>query len=193
MRPSQRRALVPELMQRFGCSQRNALRVVKMSTSTYLYKAVKKDESALKMRIKEITDTRVHYGYRRVHVMLRREGHRDNVKRVYRLYREEGLSLRLKRPRRNKAAKLRQPKQLAHAMNEIWSMDFVANALFDGRKLRMLTVVDLFTKECLAIQIGQSLKGEGVVRTLSDVCVQRGLPATIKTDNSSILGIVLVP
>lgn len=180
-------------MQRFGCSQRNALRVVKMSTSTYLYKAVKKDESALKMRIKEITDTRVHYGYRRVHVMLRREGHRDNVKRVYRLYREEGLSLRLKRPRRNKAAKLRQPKQLAHAMNEIWSMDFVANALFDGRKLRMLTVVDLFTKECLAIQIGQSLKGEGVVRTLSDVCVQRGLPATIKTDNSSILGIVLVP
>lgn len=185
MRPSQRRALVPELMQRFGCSQRNALRVVKMSTSTYLYKAVKKDESALKMRIKEITDTRVHYGYRRVHVMLRREGHRDNVKRVYRLYREEGLSLRLKRPRRNKAAKLRQPKQLAHAMNEIWSMDFVADALFDGRKLRMLTVVDLFTRECLAIEVGQSLKGEDVVRTLSDVCVQRGLPGTIKTDNGS--------
>jgi len=161
------------------------LRVVKMSTSTYLYKAVKKDESALKMRIKEITDTRVHYGYRRVHVMLRREGHRDNVKRVYRLYREEGLSLRLKRPRRNKAAKLRQPKQLAHAMNEIWSMDFVADALFDGRKLRMLTVVDLFTRECLAIEVGQSLKGEDVVRTLSDVCVQRGLPGTIKTDNGS--------
>ena len=172
-------------MRRFGCSQRNALRVVKMSTSTYLYKAVKKDESALKMRIKEITDTRVHYGYRRVHVMLRREGHRDNVKRVYRLYREEGLSLRLKRPRRNKAAKLRQPKQLAHAMNEIWSMDFVADALFDGRKLRMLTVVDLFTRECLAIEVGQSLKGEDVVRTLSDVCVQRGLPGTIKTDNGS--------
>ena len=71
--------LVPELMQRFGCSQRHALRVVKMSASTYLYKPVKKDESALKMRIKEITDTRVHYGYRRVHVLLRREGHADNV------------------------------------------------------------------------------------------------------------------
>ena len=145
MRPSQRCALVPELMQRFGCSQRNALRTVKMSTPANLYKPVKKDESALKMRIREISDTRVHYGYGRVHVMLRREGHRDNVKRVYRLYREEGLSLRLKRPRRNKAARRRQPKQLAHAMNEIWSMDFVADALFDGRKLCMLTVVDLFT------------------------------------------------
>lgn len=100
-------------MQRFGCSQRNALRVVKMSASTYLYVSQCKNEGLLKAPIKEITDTRVHCGYRRVHVMLRREGHMDNVKRVYRLYREEGLSLHLKRPRRSKAAKLRQPKQLA--------------------------------------------------------------------------------
>ena len=172
-------------MQRFDCSQRNALRVVKMSASTYLYRAVKKDESALKLRIKEITQTRVHYGYRRVHVMLRREGHQDNVKRVYRLYREEGLSLPLKRPRRNKAAKLRQPKKLASAINEIWSMDFVADALFDGRKLRMLTVVDLFTRECLAIDVGQSLKGEDVVRVLNSIVDGRGRPKTIKTDNGS--------
>jgi putative transposase len=115
-------ALVSELMQRFGCSQRHALRVLKMSTSTYWYKPLKKDESALKMRIKAITDTRVHYGCRRVHALLRREGHIDNVKRIYRLYREEGLSLRLKRERRNKAAKLRQPQQWAHAIKEIWSM-----------------------------------------------------------------------
>ena len=101
---------MPELMQRFGCSERKALHVVKMSASLYRYESRKRDETALKLRIKEITQTRVHYGYRRVHVMLRREGHQDNVKRVYRLYREEGLSLRLKRPRRNKAAKLRQPK-----------------------------------------------------------------------------------
>jgi transposase InsO family protein len=111
--------------------------------------------------------------------------HMDNVKRVYRLYRLEGLSLRLKRPRRNKAAKLRQPKMLAHALNEIWSMDFVADALFDGRKLRMLTVVDLYTRECLAIEVGQSLKGEDVVRTLDMIVRQRGLPGTIKTDNGS--------
>jgi putative transposase len=149
-------------MQRSGCSQRQALRMVRMSASTYLYVSQRKDEGVLKARIKEITDTGVHHGHRRVHVMLRREGHMDNVKRVYRLYREEGLSLRLKRPRRSRAAKLRQPKQLAHAINEIWSRDFVADALFDGRKLRMLTVVELFTRECLAIDVGQSLKGEDV-------------------------------
>lgn len=74
-----------------------------------------------------------HVYYRRVHVLLRREGHTDNVKRIYRFYREEGLSLRLALPRRNKAAKLRQPKQLAHTIKEIWNMDFVADALFDGR------------------------------------------------------------
>lgn len=172
-------------MQRFGCSQRQALRVVRMSASTYLYASRRKDESVLKLRIKEITDTRVHYGYRRVHVMLRREGHMDNVKRVYRLYREEGLSLRLKRPRRNKAAQRRQPKQLAHAINQIWSMDFVADALFDGRKLRMLTVVDLFSRECLAIDVGQSLKGEDVARVLTAITEARGLPCTIKSDNGS--------
>jgi putative transposase len=117
--------------------------------------------------------------------MLRREGHMDNVERVYRLYREEGLSLRLKHPKRNKTAQRRQPKQLAYAINEIWSMDFVADALFDGRKLRMLTVVDLFTRECLAIDVGQSLKGEDVVRVLTAISYECGVPRTIKSGNGS--------
>jgi putative transposase len=103
------------------------------------------------MRIREIAATRVHYGYRRVHVMLQREGFKDNHKRVYRLYREEGLSLRLKRPKRNKSARLRQSKHQVTAINQIWSMDFVADALFDGRRLRALTVVDNYTRESLAI------------------------------------------
>lgn len=137
------------------------------------------------MRIKEIANTRVHYGYRRVHVMLRREGWQDNVKRVYRLYQEQGLSLRMKRPKRNKSARLRQPKSLVTAMNQIWSMDFVADALFDGRKLRALTVVDNYTRESLAIDVGQSLKGEDVVATLNRITATRGLPATIKADNGS--------
>ena len=126
------------------------------------------------MRIKEIANTGVHYGYRRVHVMLRREGWQDNVKRVYRLYQEQGLSLRMKRPKRNKSARLRQPKQLVTAMNQIWSMDFVADALFDGRKLRALTVVDNYTRESLAIDVGQSLKGEDVVATLTRITSTRG-------------------
>ncbi len=128
---------MPELRQRFGCSERKALQIVNMSASAFRYVSQRRDESVLKSRIKEITDTRVHYGYRRVHVMLHREGFPDNVKRVYRVYREAGLTLRLKRPRRNKAAQLRQPKRLALAINETWSMDFVADALYDGRKLRM--------------------------------------------------------
>ena len=172
-------------MQRFGSSQRQALRTVKMTASVYLYLSVARESEVLKMRIKEITNTRVHFGYRRVHVMLRCEGFQDNVKRVYRPYREAGLSLRLKRSRRNKAARWRQPKQLVTAINEIWIMHFVADALFDGRKLRMLTVVDNYTRECLANDVGQSLKGEDVVRTLNANVTQRGLPATIKTDNGS--------
>jgi putative transposase len=121
------------------------------------------------MRIREITAVRVHYGYRRVHVMLRREGWMDNHKRVYRVYRAEGLSLRHQRPKRNKSARLRQPKQLVRRMNEIWSMDFVSDALFDGRRLRALTIVDNYTRKALAIEVGQSLKGEDVVRTLERI------------------------
>lgn len=137
------------------------------------------------MRIKEIANTRVHYGYRRVHVMLKREGWQDNVKRVYRLYQEQGLSLRMKRPKRNKSARLRQPKHVVTAMNQIWSMDFVADALFDGRKLQALTVVENYTRESLAIDVGQSLKGNDVVATLNRIAATRGLPATIKVDNGS--------
>ena len=117
--------------------------------------------------------------------MLKREGWQDNVKRVYRLYQEQGLSLRMKRPKRNKSARLRQPKHLVTAMNQIWSMDFVADALFDGRKLRALTVVDNYTRESLAIDVGQSLKGDDVVATLNRIAATRGLPATIKVDNGS--------
>jgi putative transposase len=104
---------------------------------------------------------------------------------VYRLYRKEGLSLRHKRPRRNKAARLRQPQQLVSAVNEIWSMDFVADALFDGRRLRALTVVDNYTRECLAIEVGQSLKGEDVVAVLEAIKTERALPQVIKVDNAA--------
>jgi putative transposase len=118
-----------------------------LQRSVYYYQSVARDSQVLSHRIREITQTRVHYGYRRVHVLLKREGFKDNHKRVYRLYRQQGLSLRHKRPRRNKAAQLRQPHQQADHANQIWSMDFVADNLFDGRKLRMLTVVDCHTRE----------------------------------------------
>ena len=93
--------------------------------------------------------------------------------------------MRLKRPKRNKAAQLRQPKRLATHINQIWSMDFVADNLFDGRKLRLLTVVDCFTKERLDIHVDQSLKGEDVLQVLNMIVKERGKPMTIKTDNGS--------
>jgi putative transposase len=177
--------LVDELRDRYRASLTQACALFGMSRSVYGYRSVARDSSALTLRIREIAAARVHYSYKRVHVMLRREGWRDNLKRVYRLYKQEGLSLRFKRPKRNKAARLRQPKQTATAMNQIRSMDFVADALFDGRPLRALTVVDNYTRESLAIEVGQSLEGEDVVATLRRIGALRGLPATIKVDNGS--------
>ena len=174
-----------DLIARYGASQTRACALLRISRSLYHYRSRARDARPLVQRIKEIAATRVHYGYRRVHVLLRREGWRDNCKRVYRLYRLEGLSLRHKRPRRNRSARLRQPKQLVSAINEIWSTDFVADALFDGRRLRALTVVDNYTRECLAIEVGPNLKGDDVVRTLMRITASRGKPRTIKSDNGS--------
>ena len=185
MRPSRKRELADDLQLRFGASQRQICGVLQLSRSVYYYKSVARDSSVLSMRIREITETHVHYGYRRVHVLLRREGWPDNHKRVYRLYKAQGLSLRHKRPRRNKSARLRQPQQVADYPNHIWGMDFVSDALFDGRRLRLLPVIDLYTRECLAITVGQSLKGDDVTRILDNIRANRKPPQMIKADNGS--------
>jgi putative transposase len=145
LKPWRRRALVDDLMGRYGVGVTKACAVMMISRSLYRYQSCRRDSGALVMRIHEIAHTRVHYGYRRVHVMLRREGYRGNHKRVYRLYREQGLSLRHKRPKRNKSAQRRQPKAVAQAVNDIWGMDFVMDQLFDGRRLRALTLVDNYS------------------------------------------------
>ncbi len=156
-----------------------------ISRSVYRHKAVARDDSALSMRIREITDVRVHYGCERVFIQLRREGWRDNQKRVYRLYKAMGLSLRHQRPKRNKSAKNRQPVQQGDHLNHVWGMDFVSDALFDGRRLRLLTIIDLFTRECLGIIVGQSLKGTDVREALDRIVRFRGKPKVLKTDNGS--------
>ncbi|WP_088828050.1 IS3 family transposase [Marinobacter sp. es.048] len=185
LRPPRKRQLVADLQKRYGVSERQACAVLQFSRASNRYQSVARDSSALSMRIREITLTRLHYGYRRVHVQLQREGWRDNHKRVYRLYRDQGLSLRLKRPKRNKAAKNRQPLQQANHPNHIWGMDFVSDALFDGRRLRLLTIIDLFTRECLGIVVGQSLKGHDVQEALTAIARFRGNPEVLKTDNGS--------
>ncbi|MCW1975690.1 UNVERIFIED_ORG: transposase InsO family protein [Pantoea agglomerans] len=134
------------------------------------------DDSELRLRIREITETRVHYGYSRVYVILRREGWRDNHKRIYRLYSEQGLSLRLKCPRRNKSAQRRQPQHQGLYPNHVWGMDFVSDALFDGRRLRLLTIIDLYTRECLGICVGQNLRSTEVAEMLNTIALRRPLP-----------------
>ena len=122
---SRKRTLVDELRDHYRVSLTKACELFRMSRSLYGNRSVASDSSVLLERIKEIAATRIHYGYRRVHIMLLRESWKDNHKRVYRLYRAEGLSLRHKRPKRNKSARLRQPKSIVTAINEIWSMDFL--------------------------------------------------------------------
>ena len=127
---------------------------------------------------------RIRYGYRRIHVLLRREGWPVNHKRVRRLYREEGLNLRTKRPRRHVMAARRVERPLASKPNEIWAMDFVSDALFNGKRFRALTVVDAYTRECLAIHADQGIKGEQVVDVMDRLLFERGSPpAKIRVDN----------
>lgn len=141
-------------------------------------------DAPLKARMHEIASTRVRYGFWRIFVLIRREGWQVNHKRVYRLYKEEGLNLRTKRPRRRKAAAHRLERPVLTTANQSWSTDFVSDALFDGRCFRILTLVDNYTRECLALEVGQSLTGADVVRALTSVAAQRqAFPTRIQVDN----------
>ncbi len=134
------------------------------------------------LRIRDLAATRTRYGYFRIYILLRREGWIVNHKRVYRLYRDDGLSLRLKKPRRNVSAANRDRQPAALAANEMWSMDFISDALFDGWRLRALTVVDAFRREALAIDVDQGIKGEQVVEVMARISSIRGAPRTIRVD-----------
>ncbi len=166
-------------------SIRRACRVLRTDTSTYHYKGRRGDQAGLRKRVREIAETRVRYGYRRIHVLLRREGWRVNAKRIYRLYREQGLQLRNKVPKRRVKAKLREDRNAATQMNETWAMDFVHDQLATGRKLRVLTVVDIFTRFSPAIVPGFRFKAADVVAVLERVCKEAGYPKTIRVDQGS--------
>lgn len=156
---------------------------MRFDRSTYQYRSRRADPAILKKRIKEICETRVRYGYRRVHYVLRREGWEVNVKKVYRIYREMGLQLRNKTPKRRVKAKLREDRANAVRANDVWAMDFVHDQLATGRKLRVLTVVDTFSRFVPVIDPKFSYRGEDVVATLDRVCRQIGYPKTIRVDN----------
>jgi len=151
--------------------------------SSIRYVGRRPPQTALRQRIKEIAEVRVHYGYRRIHVLLRREGWQVNHKRTYRLYRDDGLSIRRKRPKRRRSAVARQPRVAVTRPNERWSMDFMSDALAHGQKFRVLTLVDAYTRECLALEAGAHLRGQDVATVLTRVACTRGVPRTINVDN----------
>jgi putative transposase len=137
------------------------------------------------LRMHEIVRTRIRYGYRRVHIMLRREGWTVGRNLVYRLYREEGLSLRAKRPRRRKMVVHREARCRPRKPNEAWSLDFIHDELSNGKKFRALTVVDVFSREGLAIEVGHRLRGEHVVDVLNRLVRCRGAPKYLFADNGA--------
>ena len=166
-----------------GVSERRVCAALAFDRSSVRYQSIKADQTPLIMRIRDLARTRTRYGYFRLYILLRREGWRVNHKRVHRLYREDGLGLRLRRPRRHVTAARRERQPGPGAPNQLWSMDFVSDALFDGRRLRALTVVDAFTREALAIDVDQGIRGEQVVEAMKRIAAIRGAPRTIRVDN----------
>ena len=165
MRPARKRELVDKLRSNWRVSIRRACATLRIDRTLYVYKSKRGDQADLKHRIKSICETRVRYGYRRVHVLLCRDGLAIKAKRVYRLYRELGLQLRNKTPRRRVRAKLREGRTDACQVNETWAMDFVHDQLATGRKIRVLTVVDTYSRFSPAVDARFSYRGEDVVLT----------------------------
>jgi putative transposase len=179
------RERVAVLEEAYWVSERRACRVIGFCRTSQRYRSHRKDDRALRQRIVEIAETRVRYGYRRVQVLLRREGWRVNHKRTYRIYCEEGLHLRRKRPRRHISGSRRMLRPEVGRPNACWSMGFVADSLFNGHRFRALTVVDNYSRECLAIEAGQSMTGADVAAVIERLVAERGVTDRIQCDNGS--------
>ncbi len=155
-----------------------------IAVGTLRYQSRRRSQAPLLQRLRELASVRVRFGYRRLTVLLKREGWPVNAKRIYRLYKEDGLVVRTRR-RAKAAQRQRRPLTAAQQPNERWSMDFVHDRLVDGRSFRILTVIDQFTRECLQAWAEGSLTGEKVARQLEPVVAARGAPESITVDNGS--------
>ncbi len=177
--------MVEQLRLCFKVSIRRACKVLRGPRSTWYYRSRRFEQAALKKRIREIASVRVHYGYLRIHTLLRREGWIVNRKRVHRLYCELGLQIRRRKPRRHVSAKIRvdQPRTFCH--NQCWSMDFMADELFDGRRLRVLTIVDNFSRVSPFIGVGFRYSACEVASALDEAVKRFGAPGRIMIDNGS--------
>jgi putative transposase len=176
--------LVRAVTGQFTIGVRRACGLIRLNRASWYYQQHKRDDTAIRMRMKELAQARPRFGYLRLHVLLRREGWAVNKKRVHRIYREEGLMVRLTR-RRKRASHLRVVPPRPSQVNERWSMDFVADTLLDGRRFRALTVVDHWSRSSQLIEADFTLTGTKVVAALERVAKRQGYPKMITVDNGS--------
>lgn len=186
VRPAVKRAAVAHLRARMGLSERRACQIVGADRKMVRYRSVRPPETALRQRLRDLANERRRFGYRRLFVLLRREGEPSGINRIYRLYREEGLAVRKRRARR-KAIGTRAPILVEAKPNARWSLDFVHDQLACGRRFRVLNVVDDVTRECLAAIPDTSISGRRVARELGRVMERRGKPGMIVSDNGTEL------
>lgn len=182
MKPAQKRAVVQFFRVGFRVSERRACQVAAVARSSCRYQSQAKDQTPLRQRLRELAAVRVRYGYRRLHVLLRREGWPVNHKRIYRLYRDEGLSIRTKY-RKKRVSLPRLPLPPPQHPNERWSIDFLIDSLVDGRRFRAMTIVDTVSRVSPAIEVDSSITGQRVVAVLNHLKHTVGLPKRIAVDN----------
>jgi putative transposase len=184
--PAQRREAVAHLETAHEMSERRACRTIGVDRTSIRYRTMKPDDTDLRARLKALAHERRRFGYRRLHILLRREGRLVNKKRVQRLYQEERLMVR-RRGGRKRALGLRAPMAAPDRPNACWSLDFVHDQMTDGRRFRVLAVVDNCTRECLALVPDTSISGARVARELDRIIVMRGRPSAITSDNGTEL------
>jgi len=180
--PAALRSVVTYLKEGFQLSERWACTIVGLCRNSYRYQAKPKNDEEIRSRLRELAEQRRKFGAPRLHTLLRREGRLINHKRTERLYREEGLSLRLKK-RRKRISHLRVVMDRPERINQHWSMDFVSDSLYNGRRFRVLTVVDDLSRECPVLEVDHSLTGKRVTRVLERITLTCGLPEAITVDN----------
>lgn len=183
--PAQRRTWVRWVQEAYAVSERTACDAGGVARASVRYASVAAPQEPLRQRLRELAQTRVAYGYRRLHVLLCREGWPVNHKRVQRLYRDEGLTQQRKWPKRRRSAASRVVRVLPGTVNERWAMDFIHDQLADGTAFRVLSIVDLYTRECVGLVPAMRLRAEDVVATLSRLRDERGVPAVIQCDNGT--------
>lgn len=180
--PAARKKATSWLVERFEVSERRACRATASHRSTQRYTRLRRDEPELVARVRALCYERPRFGYRRVHVMLRRQGVCIGQRRLRRIYKAEGLAVR-RRKRRRVAGFERSPRLAPERPNERWSMDFVSDQVADGRRFRVLNVVDDCTRESLAAEVARSIPGERVTRVLDRIAQERGYPKAVVSDN----------